>query len=276
MLSAFGDESSDETRSRVFAVGGILGSAEDWNRFRQQWTDRLNGRVFHAADCEAGRGDFKDMERGSRQQLFNDLTEILVDSKLMGYGSSIHIAGCREVVPAVLAEFPDMPYYDCFLKTVVYLADLAAKFIPRERVEFTFDQHKVTQYNAGLLYEWITQYRHDMVEKVTFATRREPGVQAADLWVREVMKRADSHVRNEPPNPRPQLQALLDTRRFRAKLTVGWELARTFEGVNINEADLSAEEYDVWRATNKLVDNLSNRFRFAAMRKWDTGTDEAV
>lgn len=273
MLSVFGDESSDETRSRVFAVGGILGSAEDWTAFREKWSARLDGKVFHAADCEAGRGDFKGMDRESRQKLFNDLTQILVDSRLMGYGRSIHIHGCREVAPKAIFDFPDMPYYDCFLKTVVYLADLAGKFIPRDRVEFTFDQHKVTQYNTGLLYEWITQYHNDMVEKISFSTRRESGVQAADLWTREAMKRADSHVRKEPPNTRPQLQALLDTKRFRAKLTVGWEMAEDFAKQDINEADRAAEEYEAWRTANKLVDNLSNRFRFAAMRKWNNEKD---
>ena len=59
----------------------------------------------------------------------------------------------------VLNDFPDIPYYDCFLKTVIKLSDFAAHFIPRDKVEFTFDQHKETQYNAGLLYEWITAHK---------------------------------------------------------------------------------------------------------------------
>jgi hypothetical protein len=65
--------------------------------------------------------------------------------------------------------------------------------IPRDKVEFTFDQHKETQYNAGLLYEWITAHKPDNTGKVSFASRAEPGVQAADLWARELMKRCDTH-----------------------------------------------------------------------------------
>lgn len=271
MLSAFGDESSDETQARVFAVAGILGSADDWADFRQKWTDRLDGKVFHAADCEAGRGAFKDMGKSASWQLLNDLTSILAESRLMGYGVAVDIAGFRDVAPTVLADFPDMLYYDCFLRTILYLTDLAGKLIPRDKVEFTFDQHKVVQYNAGLLYEWITQFRNDMVEKISFATRREPGVQAADLWVREVMKRADSHLRNEPPNERPQLKTLLATKRFRAKLRIGSDLAEDLAeaGAISNQADRMGGEYDAWIKKHKLMDNLSNRFRFAAMTEWE-------
>ena len=60
-------------------------------------------------------------------------------------------------------------------------------------MEFTFDQHKETQYDAGLLYDWLSHYKTEIVEKVSFDTRREPGIQAADLWARELMKRCDPY-----------------------------------------------------------------------------------
>jgi hypothetical protein len=267
MLSVFGDESHDETNSRVFAVGGLLGSSRDWESFREKWGERLGGTVFHAADCEAGYGDFRGMGEAERKQLHRDLTRILADSKLMGYGSAIDLAGCREAAPSSIARFPDIPYYDCFIKTVKYLSDLAAHFIPRERVEFTFDQHKSTEYNAGLLYAWIAQYVTDMSEKVSFCTRREPGIQAADLWARELMKRYDAHLHNRYINPRPQWLTLVGTKRFRYKFTLKGDMVGQFKEAE-SRADGLEEEYEAWRTKNALVDNLSNRFRHAAMRDW--------
>lgn len=116
MLSVFGDESHDQTKSRVFAVAGLLGDAREWFEVREKWRSRLNGVVFHAADCESGHGDFKQMCAPERMQLHSDLTQIIAGSKLMGYGSAIDLAGCRAVSPNTIEQFPDMPYYDCFPK----------------------------------------------------------------------------------------------------------------------------------------------------------------
>jgi len=155
MLSAFGDESCDQTKQRVFAVAALVGDNSAWAHFRSQWTERLGETIFHSADCEAGYGDFRGVGETERRRLHLDLTQILAESNLMGYGSAIDLAGCHEIAPNVIAQFPDMPYYDCFIKTIVFLSDLAAVFVPREKLEFTFDQNRNTQYNAGLLYEWM-------------------------------------------------------------------------------------------------------------------------
>jgi|SRR5579864_2521743 len=268
MLSVFGDESHDASRARVFAVAGLLGDGSEWAEFRKKWNDRINGMTFHAADCESGYGDFRKMSEVDRLQLHRDLTKIITDSRLMGYGSAIDLAGCRRVAPTVLNDFPDMPYYDCFLKTVIYLSDLASVFVPRDRLEFTFDQHRETQYNASLLCNWITYYKPAIVKNVSFATRKEPGIQAADLWARELMKRCDTHLFNQSAKPRPQWTSLIGSKRFKFKFVVGHELAH-----DMNEAGemrgFNHADYEKWRTKNRLIDNLSNRFRYCAM------TDEA-
>jgi hypothetical protein len=265
MLSVFGDESHDSTKARVFVVAGLLGDDLAWAEVRKKWNDRVNGLVFHAADCESGYGDFHSMPESERLQMHRDLTQIIADSRLMGYGSAIDLAGCRGSVPSVMNDFPSMPYYDCFVKTIGYLADLANVFIPPDKVEFTFDQHRETQYNAGLLYDWITNYKNTIVEKVSFGTRKEPGIQAADLWARELMKRCDTHVFNQRANPRPQWVALANTKRFRFKFLLGSELVRDMEHAG-EVFELDHADYEEWRNKHKLIDNLSNRFRWFAMK----------
>jgi hypothetical protein len=268
MLSAFGDESHDQTKTRVFVVAGLLGNDKDWETFRQQWKERIRRFIFHAADCESGHGDFKGMPEPERLKLHLDLTQILADSKLMGYGHAIDLAGCRKMVPHVMKQFPDMPYYDCFVKTVGYLSDLAHVFVPRDRVDFTFDQHKDTQYNARLLYDWLRHYRDDVVEKVSFGTRKEPGIQGADIWARELMKRCDSHLFDSRGNPRAQWNTLLDTKRFKFKFVLGEQFKKDMDdaAVGYQVSDEMHTEYDGWRGKHRLVDNLSNRFRWFAMQ----------
>jgi hypothetical protein len=201
-------------------------------------------------------------------RLHLDLTQIVADSKLMGYGHAIDLAVCRKVAQHVMKKFPDMPYYDCFVKTVGYLADLAHVFVPPDRVEFTFDRHKETQYNAGILYDWLSHYRNDVVERVSFDTRKEPGIQGADLWARELMKRCDSQLLNSRAAPRQQWNTLLGTKRFKFQFVLGDQFKRELDeaAVSYQESDQLHEEYDGWRRKHRLVDNLSNRFRWFAIK----------
>ena len=58
MLSAFGDESFDEGKQRVFAVAALFGNQQTWDALELKWIARTGGVVFHAAECESDMGDF--------------------------------------------------------------------------------------------------------------------------------------------------------------------------------------------------------------------------
>jgi hypothetical protein len=267
VLSVCGDESHDPTKSRVFAVAGLLGDAHTWDSFRSKWTARTGGIVFHAADCESGYGDFKHIGEADRHRLHRNLTSLLADSNLLGWGCVIDVKGCRDVFPETVNDMPDMVYYDCFLKTVVRLCDLASRFIPSDRVEFTFDRHRETQYNSGLLYNWLSTHRPQAADVIKFGTRREVGVQAADLWAREVMKRCDGWLFDHGVLPRPQWHTLKSTRRFNCD----FHLASYFASMKSQMEEVCAragfnqDDYEKWVRSNNLVDNLSNRFRYCSL-----------
>src|SRR5689334_4338359 len=95
MLWAFGDESHDSTKERIFTVAGLLGDESQWASFRQAWKARLGGAVFHAADCDSGYRDFRGMPENDRHRLHRDLTRLTAASGLIGYGHVIDLAGCR-------------------------------------------------------------------------------------------------------------------------------------------------------------------------------------
>jgi hypothetical protein len=58
----------------------------------------------------------------------------------------------------------------------------------------------------------------------------------------------------------------MSTKRFRFKFALGDHFARELEEANELPPGFSPDEYEGWRIKNKLVDNLSNRFRYWAMR----------
>src|SRR4051794_25567045 len=53
ILPCYGDESSDETRSRVFAMAAIVAPEEVWREAEDAWVLRTGGKEFHANECES-------------------------------------------------------------------------------------------------------------------------------------------------------------------------------------------------------------------------------
>src|SRR5437588_8897493 len=113
MISIYGDESHDSMKQRAFAVAGLLGNSKQWDKLNTLWAGRTLGKTFHAADCESGYGDFRGFAPHERVRLHMDLTGILADSGLIGWGLGIDVASCKRA-------FPKMPraqiYCSAFLR----------------------------------------------------------------------------------------------------------------------------------------------------------------
>jgi hypothetical protein len=281
MLSVFGDESSDNKKEKVFVVAGLLGDDNQWAKLREVWVEHTKGRVFHAADCESGHGQFKDMLREDRLALHRKLARVLSDSGLIGYAWALDIASSQKEFPNVAAG---QHYYSCFIRTITSLQRAARFFVPQDQLEFTFDQHPDTDYNAGLLYQYVnSQGVYPLVsEKISFATRKEIGIQAADLWAREAMKRFDGQLFSANVQPRPQWITLRESKRFDAELLD----CSHFENLKLRmskmqqELGMKPEEYRAWLKQTGRQDSQSNRFIYmmkidAEERSRDAGDADA-
>jgi hypothetical protein len=262
MLTVFGDESVDASRQKVFAVAGVLGDECQWRLLKEKWIARTKGKTFHATDCECDQNDFKDIPHADNLALYKDLTVILAQSGLIGFGVAIDLAGLRKFFPDILEE---NPYLSCFLRTVKFLAEKAAQCVPSYSVEFTFDQNTENEYNAGLIYSYLKQHEDWsagtlLADKVSFATRKELGIQAADLWAREVMKRLEGHLQGR--TARKSILALEKTKLFGADLL----LEGFYQGLKDKMPMLQKREglyyqnYLQW--LGKRQDNQSNRITY--------------
>ncbi|HVN97967.1 MAG TPA: hypothetical protein VMT62_16175 [Syntrophorhabdaceae bacterium] len=74
--------------------------------------------------------------------------------------------------------------------------DLVSISVPQQKVRFVFDRNPKTNASAEVLYSFLTETSGwegaSYLDSITFASRSEVGIQAADILAREAMKHADN------------------------------------------------------------------------------------
>jgi hypothetical protein len=262
MLSVFGDESSDETKQRVFSVGGVIGTEEAWLDLEHQWVSRTGGIPFHANDCDSDHGDFKRSAHQANKNLYRDLSIMLAESGLGGWGFAMDLSAQRKVFP----EAPDISYYKGFLEVVQAMRNCAVN--NNRAVKFIFDMRRESDYNTSVLYDRMTtipEWKDQLFSSISFECSKDnPRLQVADLFTREVMKALDNQVAPKKREPRKSWMTLYKTGRFHAEVIgLSW-----FESLKSQmpklEADtgLSRDKYLLWLKVNKKQHNTTNLFLY--------------
>jgi hypothetical protein len=267
VLSVFGDESHDELKQRVFAVGGLIGREKEWDALKASLEKRTKGKVFHAADCESDEGEFKGLDHKENLKLYADFTKIIARTKMMGFGVAIDLREYHAIFP----ELPeDQPYYLCFHDVVKYFANIGYLHVPQETVDFTFDRNLEREYNATYLYDYMVKqpgwrFSPYIADKVSFADRRNSAVWGADIVARETMKHLDNQIGPVRRWPRGSIAALARTRRFqfhfyvRKSLLALARMAQDPDTARRSEDQLGFRD---WLSQLKLPDTIANRIRY--------------
>lgn len=270
VLSAFGDESYDDGKKRVFAVAAIFGEQHQWDALEAKWRARLPPGVdFHTTDCDSDLGDFKQFSHQENKALYRDLTQLLAHSQLLGYGVALDLISQDIYMKGLLDE---SAYYKAFGETIIYFAHRASFLVPREKVKFTFDRRLEIEFNATQLYDYMAKlpewedswYLH---EEVGFASRSSVGVQAADLYTRELMKRLDNEIGPIKRQVRKSFTALIDTNRFGGVIYQGKYFKGLQEAIKkLDEGSLSGAfkpgDYTRWRESKGIEDSWGARTRY--------------
>jgi hypothetical protein len=274
VVTVYGDESSDETHKRVYAVAGLFGSQEQWDALELRWLARTGGKVFHGAECESDTGEYAGIDHKLNQKLYADLAGLLADSNLMGFGVAVDLMAYFDLFPSCL---PEQPYFLGFRDVVINFAELAHLSIPSERVKFTFDRKTEIEFNAAYFYDQLMripqfEFRSYLEDEVAFASRKSVGIQAADLLARESMKALDNRIGPVRRIPRLSKQALDKTERFSFRTYERTTLVSSAVGAAQNIPDTIMPAYKAWLQREGLVDNISNRFRYSEMVRDSKGT----
>jgi hypothetical protein len=269
MLCAYGDDSSDEEGVRTFAVAGIAGTQEEWDIIKPAWIKATEGRIFHATDNQSGFGVYEGISKTKRDEEYIKLTDILIKSKMIGYGHVADIAAFKENLPDTSE---DAPYYHCFVHVIMGFAKIGYMSIPREKVKFTFDRNLKVKYNSNLMLDFLTtlsEYDYsEYIERgeVSFASNEMVQIQAADLFAYEIMKELDNQIGPIKRDRRKPLIALKRTGRFRwaAYTRRDFEFIRKELEYLEKEDNLDwRQEYQKWlMKTKRKIDNDSNRMSY--------------
>jgi hypothetical protein len=271
MLLIYGDESMDETHSRVCSAGAVIGTEEQWANIEPKWVERNHGRSFHANDCDSDQGDYAplpgehpDERHKLNKALYRDLVTMLADSGLSGFAASMDVA-------AQSAAFPTMPahwtYYKVLVDVIEFMKNCASD--TREVAELTFDSRVESEFNVTLVYanlrEENPEWKEHLAPKLSFeCSRNNPRIQIGDLFAREAMKDLDNLIGPVKRPPRKSWIALRGTHRFIAyNYSTDW-----FRDLVPNLPDLAKregftrEDYEAWLKERNRQDNLTAYIEF--------------
>lgn len=262
-MFVYGDDSSDERKERVTAIGIVLGSEVMWARLEPRWIARNEGVPFHAKDCESDQGDYRNIPHAENKALYRDLVTMLADSELGGLGVSIDLEAQRRIVPNSI----DFMYYKAFMEMLPYVSRFSAQV--NRIAKFTFDISTENEYNAALLYSYFKENEPEMskqfAKEISFGSAKDSArLQVADLMAFEAMKALDNIVGPVKRKTRRSWAALQSTSRFETiAFSSDW-----FSDYRAHYADLekivgfNQKDYEQWLIDKRRHDDVSNRFHF--------------
>jgi hypothetical protein len=221
-----------------------------------------------AAECESDQGEFAGIHHAENLALYKDLTQILACSGLYGYGAAIDIAAANDFFPDNVGE---SPYHKCFAHVILEFGRYVSESFPGSTVKFTFDRRHEIEYSAGQLYAWMVsdpewEGSRAMVHEISFASRKTPAIQIADLFTREGMKELDRMIGPVKRPRRKSLEALAETKRFGFDL-MSREYFQDFKEqlpTLLEKSGLKAGDYYAWVAAKGLTDCWTTRTKYAA------------
>jgi hypothetical protein len=219
VISVFGDESSDETHERVYAVSGLIGTDDEWAEADELWLRATGGEEFHAAEWEHAK----------RFDDYKAAVQALVSSHVAGVVMSMDLAAYREVIPD---QLPDVGYYMCFSKLIAGMSREWHRWNERatgdaqgaeptvSEVRFTFDDRKESASNASRIYAAFKDIERPERSRllgadVSFDSRKNPRIQMADLVAREAMKDLDRRVGMKSYPKRKSMIVLEESQHFK-------------------------------------------------------------
>jgi hypothetical protein len=271
MLLVYGDESMDESHSRVCSAGAVIGTEEQWSRIESNWIERIKGVPFHSNDCDSDRGDYaaKDLEDKNKKHeenkaLYRDLVTLVARSGLHGFAATMDIAAQKSAFPAM----PDhWTYYKVLVDVIEFMKNCARD--NQDIAEITFDSRVESEFNATLVYanlrEENPEWKEHLAPKLSFeCSRTNPRIQIGDLFAREAMKDLDNLIGPVRRPPRKSWLALRDTNRFIAfNYSTDWFRGLVPDLPNLARREgFTRDDYEVWLKEKRRQDNLTAYIEF--------------
>jgi hypothetical protein len=154
------DESQDKYE-KVHAMGGFIGTADQWEHLQDKWIARVKPtgvKAFHFADCEEpGHGEFSN-KRGwkseDRKQLIKDVIQLISSHEVLMLGCGIILDDYKKIRNAQLGK----DRWHFALQAVLLEAALQTVSLPpAETIAFFFDWRD----KRGFAKEVFAEFQND-------------------------------------------------------------------------------------------------------------------
>jgi hypothetical protein len=148
MLGAFFDDSGTHPDSPVVAIGGLLGTEEQWDVFAPAWSkllaEPLPGKPklsqFHLSPCRAAKGEFRDYREVERDLVTAEFRRVILNTGLMTVAAAVNRIAWNELVVGEIADRVDSPEELCFYKCVESVIKIIRLCTPGEQIIMVVDQ----------------------------------------------------------------------------------------------------------------------------------------
>jgi hypothetical protein len=211
VLAAFFDDSGTHPNSPVVALGGLLGTEEQWNAFGVAWAELLDNplpgkpplKKFHLSPCRAAEGEFKTYSHVERDRITHLFKHVILDIGLVTVAAAVNrIAWNELVVGDIAAELDGGPEQLCFVKCVDAVFQIIRVRKPGQRIIIAFDQGIRPQLELWARFYKTQSDKYPELAGIGFAQVSEVlALQGADLIATETYQYAQAWLRN-PVEPK--------------------------------------------------------------------------
>jgi hypothetical protein len=215
MLGAFLDDSGTHAGSRVVAIGGLLGTDEQWDAFEREWTALLANplpkvgkpplRQFHLSHCRGRFGEFQDYTEAESNRLTNLFRSIILELGFVTVAAAVDVAAWNQLIVGDLIDQFGLPEQVCFGAAIDLLLRRIRFGHPGERISIFIDQGREAQLGAFAHVYRASPQKFPEIHCIAFAPVSEViGLQGADMIATETYQYAlecITHGRGKAGNP---------------------------------------------------------------------------
>jgi hypothetical protein len=209
VLGAFFDDSGTHASSPVVAMGGLLGTEDQWDVFGPAWEQLLQNplpgkpplKQFHLSPCRAGRDEFRSYSLSERDHITYLFRRIIVDIELVTVATAIDKVAWDELVTGEIAEQLGDPLQGCFFKCMDAVTDIIRARKPGEQAFVFFDEGTRDRLEMiGRLYASQKAQRPEIYDVGFAPVSKVIALQGADMIAMETFQFAQQWIL-DPTNP---------------------------------------------------------------------------
>jgi hypothetical protein len=220
VLGAFFDDSGTHERAPVVALGGLLGTDEQWDAFAEAWAALLEHPLpgkpklhqFHLAPCRARDGEFRDYNWGEIDRVTYLFRRIILDIGFVTVAAAVNKTAWDELVVGDVAPQVGTPIQFCLHKCFESVLKIIRWRKPWERAIVVIDQGTKPSLEMWVQMLRLLPEQHPEITSIFFApVSKVIALQGADMIATETYHYAQAWMKNrDEPVPNPHFREFID------------------------------------------------------------------